>query len=45
MHGLLLLYSLLLSLELVMSGLNLCKGCYSLLGLACLILPHMLKNC
>ena len=46
MHGLLLLllYSLLLSLELVLSGLNPCKGSCCLLGLASLILPHPLKN-
>ena len=34
----------LLSLELIMSGLNLCKCSCGLLGLACLILPHPLKN-
>ena len=45
LHGLLLLlYSLLLSLELVLFGLNLCKGNCGLLGLASLILPHPLKN-
>ena len=45
LHGLLLLLdSLLLSLELVMSGLKLCKCTYGLLGLASLILPHPLKN-
>ena len=45
MHGLLLLlYGLLLSLELILSGLNLCKGSYGQLGLASLILPHPLKN-
>ena len=45
MHGLLLLllYSLLLSLKLVLSGLELCKCNCSLLGLASLILPHPLK--
>ena len=51
MHGLmLLLYSLLLldrlllSLELILSGLNMCKGSCGLLGLASLILPQLLKN-
>ena len=44
LHGLLLLLdSLLLSLELVLSGLNLCKCSCGLLGLASLILPHLLK--
>ena len=40
---LLLLYSILLLLELVLSGLKLCKCSYGLLGLASLILPHPLK--
>ena len=51
MHGLLLLlYSLLLldrlllSLELVLPGLKLCKSSGGLLCLASLILPHPLKN-
>ena len=46
MHGLLLLLldRLLLSLELVLSGLKLCKCSYGLLGLASLILPHPLKD-
>ena len=44
MHGLLLLlYSLLLSLKLILSGLKLCKCSCGLLGLASLILPHLLK--
>ena len=51
MHGLLLLYSLLLlldhlllSLKLILSGLKLCKCSCGLLCLASLILPHPLKN-
>ena len=46
MHGLpLLLYSLppLLSLELILLGLKLCKSSGGLLSLASLILPHPLK--
>ena len=50
MHGLLLLYSLLLlldrlllSLQLILSGLKLCKCSSGLLGLASLILPYSLK--
>ena len=49
MHGLLLLYSLLLldrlllSLELIMPSLKLCKSGSRLLSLAILILPHPLK--
>ena len=44
MHGLLLLLDgLLLSLELILSGLKLCKGSSGLLSLASLILPHPLK--
>ena len=51
MHGLLLLllYSLLLldclllSLKLILPGLKLCKCSSCLLGLASLILPHLLK--
>ena len=34
---------MLLSLELVLSGLNLCKCSCGLLGLVSLILPHPLK--
>ena len=44
MHGLLLLlYSLLLSLELILPSLKLCESSSGLLGLASLILPHPLK--
>ena len=44
MHGLLLLlYSLLLSLELILPSLKLCKCSSGLLSLASLILPHPLK--
>ena len=45
MHGLLLLllYGLLLSLELILSSLKLCKSSGSLLSLASLILPYPLK--
>ena len=44
MHGLLLLLDcLLLSLELVLSGVKLCKCSSGLLSLASLILPHPLK--
>ena len=43
MHGLLLLDHLLLSLKLILSGLELCKYSSGLLGLASLILPHPLK--
>ena len=44
MHGLLLLlYSLLLSLKIILYGLKLCKCSSDLLGLASLILPHLLK--
>ena len=43
LHGLLLLDSLLLSLELILSSVNLCKGSCCLLGLASLILPYPLK--
>ena len=44
MHGLpLLLDHLLLSLELILSSLELCKGSGGLLSLASLILPHSLK--
>ena len=43
MHGMLLLYSLLLPLELVLPGLKLCKSGSGLLSLASLILPHPLK--
>jgi len=51
MHGLLLLLygllllldRLLLSLKLIMSGPKLCKRSSGLLGLASLILPHLLK--
>ena len=45
MHGLLLLLDrLLLSLELILPGLKLCKRNSGVLGLASLILPHPLKN-
>ena len=43
MHGLLLLDCLLLSLELILPGLKLCKCSCGLLGLVSLILPHPLK--
>ena len=44
MHGLLLLLdSLLLSLELILPSLKLCKCGSHLLSLASLILPHLLK--
>ena len=41
---LLLLEDLLLSLELVLMSLKLCKVCSCLLSLSCLILLHPLKN-
>ena len=43
MHGLLLLHSQLLSLELVLPSLELCKSGSGLLSLTNLILPHPLK--
>ena len=45
MHGLLLLllYSLLLSVELILPSLELCKCISGLLSLASLILPHLLN--
>jgi hypothetical protein len=44
MHGLLLLlYCLLLSLELILPSLKLCKSGSGLLSLASLIMPHLLK--
>ena len=45
MHGLLLLLDrLLLSLELILPSLELCKCSYCLLGLASLFLPYPLKD-
>ena len=44
MHLLLLLQDLLLSLELVLMSLKLCKVGSGLLSLSCLILLHPLKN-
>ena len=45
MHGLLLLLDrLLLSLELILPGLKLCKSSGSLLCLVSLIPPHLLKD-
>ena len=44
MHLLLLLEKLLLPLELILTSLELCKVCSSLLCLSCLILLHLLKN-
>ena len=44
MHKLLLLKKLLLSLELVLMSLKLCKVGSSLMCLSCLILLHPLKN-
>ena len=41
---LLLLEDLLLSLELILTSLKLCKVCSCLLSLSCLILLHPLKN-
>ena len=43
MH-LLLLEKLMLPLELILTSLELCKVCSSLLCLSCLILLHLLKN-
>ena len=43
LHGLLLLYGLLLPLKLILLSLELCKGSGGLMSLASLILPHPLK--